>query len=78
MRCFRPVWLPLGLMTLSTAACGTAVSDTCPALVAYDQAAQTKLADELKALPADAEIRVMIADYGATRAQIRACRSAGQ
>lgn len=74
MRCFRPVWLPLGLLMLSTAACGTVVSSSCPALVPYDQAAMDKLADELDALPPGAEIRTMMADYGATRAQIRACR----
>ncbi len=64
---------------LSTAACATAVaSSACSALVPYDQAAMIQAADELQALPVGAEIRTMIADYGATRAQIRACQDVGR
>ena len=61
-------------MLLSIAACATVVSKTCPALVIYAQADLDKAADERAALPVDAEIRTMLADYAATRAQIRACR----
>lgn len=78
MQCFRPGWLLLAPMLLSIAACGTVVSKTCPALVTYDQADMDKVADELDALPSGSVVRTMIADYGATRAEIRACRSAGQ
>jgi len=78
MQCFRPGWLLLAPMLLSIAACETAVSKTCPALVTYAQADMDKADDELDALPAGSMVRIMIADYGATRAEIRACRSDGQ
>jgi hypothetical protein len=73
MRCFKPRRLLLVILLLSTARCGKAISEACPPIVAYDQAAQTRVADELKQLPPDSDLPRWIADYGQLRAMARAC-----
>lgn len=64
----------------SLAGCVTAPSDggavaVCPTLKTYPAADQASAADELDALPAGAELRVMMRDYAGLRDQVRACRA---
>ena len=47
---------------------------TCPPVVAYSQAEQVRVADELAALPEGAAIAEWLADYAVLREQVRACR----
>ena len=65
------------IATISLTACATGGSDpggaVCPPVVAYDQAAPEKSAAELQALPEDAALFGMMADYAVMRAQARAC-----
>ena len=67
----------LVIVTISLTACATGGSDpggaVCPPLVAYDQAVGEKAAAELQALPGDAALVGMMADYAVMRAQARAC-----
>lgn len=46
----------------------------CPPVPEYPPAFQTRAADELAALPADAALRRMVDDYKRMRDQARACR----
>lgn len=77
----RIAWLPLLLLLLGLpTACTPAPSETvappaCPTLKVYSSAQQAEAAGELEALPAGAELRPMMDDYGALRAQVRACRA---
>lgn len=67
---------PLKLLVIASlllSACTTVPSDVCPTLVPYSPADQARAADELVALPDQSVIARMIADYGVTRAEIRAC-----
>ena len=45
----------------------------CPPVVGYDQAVRERAAVELEALPEDAALVWMMADYAVMRAQARAC-----
>lgn len=68
--------LALVLLTMSTAACGTATSSACPREVEYSAEQQRRAADELSTLPRDGMVRgVMMPDYGRLRDQARACRA---
>ena len=62
---------------ISLTACATGGSDpgggVCPPVVAYDQAARDRAAVEMEALPEDAALVWMVADYSVMRAQARAC-----
>lgn len=56
-----------------TAGCGTAASSACPVRpVPYGAASQLRAAGELGGLPAEAELRRYMNDYGAERAALRA------
>ena len=44
----------------------------CPALISYPQAVMERAADELTAMPGDAAVRLLVADYGALRMKCRA------
>lgn len=46
---------------------------TCPPVVVYDQALRDRAAVELEALPKDAALVGMMADYAVMRAQARVC-----
>lgn len=61
-----------GAFSLALAACQTA-GDGCPPLVSYSPAEQKRAARELRALPKDSPLAVMIVDYKKTR---DACRAA--
>ena len=57
--------------------CATGGSDTrapCPPVVDYTDAEQADAADEVEALPKEAVIVRMLADYALLRDQARACR----
>lgn len=45
----------------------------CPPVVEYSREQQARAADELEALPSDAALREMMADYKRTRDQLRVC-----
>jgi len=47
----------------------------CPPVVEYGQAEQTRVAEEVAALPEGALIVGWLADYAVLRDQARACRS---
>ena len=75
--CWR---LPAPALVIATSlltACATGGPDpggaVCPPVVAYDQAARGKAAAELEALPEDAALVGMMADYAVMRAQARVC-----
>ncbi len=58
--------------------CGTASSEraaaaVCPPVVAYGAELQVQAAAELKALPQDSALGVLLADYAVLREQARAC-----
>lgn len=61
---------------LAQAGCATAPlpAPACPSLIVYSPAFQSRAADELETLPADAALGTIVADYARTRAAIRACR----
>jgi hypothetical protein len=64
------------------AACAMGVSrpliqPVCPRLVDYSRAVQARAAEELKNLPAQSPLAVMLVDYGKLRDQVRACQKAG-
>lgn len=63
------VWMT-ALSSLALAACESA-SGGCPPLVAYSKAQQVKAAAELRGLPKESQLSIMIVDYGKTR---DACR----
>ena len=60
------------LAAILLASCATPPPVTvCPTPVAYSAEMQARAADELEALPADAALREMMADYLRERAQLR-------
>ena len=63
------------LCTLFVAGCTPSVHPitTCPPIVSYSAEQQARAADELDSLPADAELREMMADYKWMRDQARVC-----
>lgn len=68
------------LAVLLLGACATPPTPTpavkvCAAIVTYSSADQAKASAELKALPAGDILAAMIIDYGALRAQTRACQA---
>lgn len=67
------------IATISLTACATDRSDpggaVCPPVVAYDQAERDRAAVELEALPKNAALVEMMADYAVMRAQARACEA---
>ena len=75
--CWRLLATALVIATSLLTACATGDSDpggvVCPPVVAYDQAVRERAAAELKALPEDAALVGMMADYAVMRAQARAC-----
>ena len=50
-----------------------AVPSACPPVVAYSQAEQVRVAEELAALPEGAMIGEWLTDYAVLREQVRAC-----
>ena len=77
--CWRQPATALAIATSVLSACATGGSDpggvACPPVVAYDQTARDKAALELAALPEDAALVGMMADYAVMRAQARACEA---
>ncbi|WCR08811.1 hypothetical protein JHX87_08485 [Paracoccus fistulariae] len=75
--CWRHPATALVIATILLTACATGGSDpgsaVCPPVVAYDQALRDKAAAELEALPEDAALVGMMADYAVVRTQARAC-----
>ncbi len=65
----RRVWIA-ALSSLALSACGSA-GGGCPPLVAYSKAQQARAAAELRALPKELQLSIMIVDYGKAR---DACR----
>ncbi len=65
------------IATISLTACATDRSDpggaVCPPVVVYDQVVRDRAAMELEALPEDAALVGMMADYAVMRAQARVC-----
>lgn len=71
--------LALALATTLTASCATAPSSAppvCPQLPAYSKETQARAAEDLKLLPADSPVHLMMADYGTMRGEVRVCRGA--
>lgn len=66
---------PIALCVLSLAGCTPTPPPitACPPVVPYTAEQQTRAADELDALPADAALREMMADYARVRNQLRVC-----
>ena len=75
--CWRHPAPALAIATISLTACATGGSDpgsaVCPPVVVYDQALQDRAAAELEALPDDAALVGLMADYALMRAQARVC-----
>lgn len=75
--CWRLPATALAIATISLTACATEDSDpggaACPPVVAYDQAVRERAAAELEALPENAVLVGMMADYAVMRAQARVC-----
>lgn len=75
--CWRQPATALVIATSLLTACAMGGSDpggaVCPPVVAYDQAVRDRAAVELEALPDDAALVGMMADYTFMRAQARAC-----
>ena len=75
--CWRQPATALAIATSLLSACATGGSDpggaACPPVVGYDQATRDKAAAELEALPEDAALIGMTADYAVMRAQAQAC-----
>ena len=62
------------LLLLTLTACTAPPPITaCPPVVPYTAEQQARAADELDSLPADAELREMMADYKWMRDQARVC-----
>lgn len=57
------------------AACAAPIVSACPPVPVYDQEFQTRLADELDALPLGSALGAAMVDYGRLRNQLRACRA---
>lgn len=79
VRCWRQLQTALVIATLLLTACAEVGSDpphgACPPVVAYSEAEQARVADEVAALPEDALIVGWLADYAVLRDQVRACAS---
>ncbi|MCT4334310.1 hypothetical protein MU516_15700 [Paracoccus sp. YLB-12] len=77
--CWRRPAPALVIATISLTACATGGSDpasaVCPPVVAYDQPVQERAAAELEAMPEDAVLVGMMADYAVMRAQARVCEA---
>lgn len=77
--CWRQPVIALVIATISLTACATGGSDrgsaVCPPVVAHDKAVREQAAVELEALPEDAALVGMMADYAVMRAQARACEA---
>ena len=77
--CWRHPAIALVIATISLTACTTGSSDrggsVCTPVVAYDQAVRDRAAAEMEALPDNAALVGMMADYAVMRAQARVCAS---
>ncbi len=78
-RCWTPPRAALAAATIFLTACAGVSFDAspsaCPPVVAYSQAEQARLAEEVAALPEGALIVGWLADYAVLRDQARACQS---
>jgi len=78
-RCWTRPQTALAIATLLLSACAGDGSEAppgaCPPVVAYSEAEQARVADEVAALPEDALIVGWLADYAVLRDQVRACAS---
>ena len=78
-RCSTPLRAALAAVTIFLTGCATAGSDpppsSCPPVVAYSQAEQMRVAEEVAALSEGALIMGWLADYAVLRDQARACRT---
>ena len=76
-RCWTPPRAALAAATIFLTACAGVTSDTppgaCPPVVAYSQAEQARVAEEVAALPEGALIPRWLADYAVLRDQARVC-----
>jgi hypothetical protein len=76
-RCWPPPAAALAAAMIFLTACAGAGSvappSACPPVVAYSQAAQMRVAEEVAALPEGALIAGWLADYAVLRDQARAC-----
>ena len=77
-RCWTQPAAALAAATIFLTACAGVNSDTapgaCPPVVAYSQAEQARVAEEVAALPVGALIPDWLADYAVLREQVQACR----
>lgn len=78
-RCWTPPPAVLAAATIFLTGCAGVTSDTppsaCPPVVAYGQAEQARVAEEVAALPEGALIMEWLADYAVLRDQARACQA---
>ena len=72
-------WIKPCLLMMSLTGCAGVSFDPdpiyltrCPALISYPQDVMERAADELTAMPGDAAVRLLVADYGALRMKCRA------
>lgn len=76
--CWKHPAPALVIATSLLSACATGGSDrggaVCPPVVAYNQSVRNRAAVELEALPEDAALVGMMADYAVIRAQARVCQ----
>jgi hypothetical protein len=76
-RCWTRPRAALAAATIFLTGCATAGSDAppgaCPPVVAYSEAEQERVAEEVAALPEGALIVGWLADYAVLRDQARAC-----
>ena len=76
-RCWQPPAAALAAAMIFLTACAGAGFDgtygACPSVVEYNRAEQTRLAEEVAALPEGAMIVDWLADYAVLRDQARAC-----
>jgi len=76
-RCWTRPQTALAIATLFLSGCAGVGSDTspsaCPPVVAYSEAEQARVADEVAALPEGTVIVGWLADYAVLRDQARAC-----
>ena len=79
-RCWTPPPGGLAAATIFLTGCATAGSDAppgaCPPVVAYSQAEQMRVAEEVAALPEGTMIVGWLADYAVLRDQVRHCKQA--
>ena len=76
-KCWRRPQTALVAAMIFLSACEGVGSDTppsaCPPVVAYSQAEQVRVAEEVAALPEGALIGEWLADYAVLRDQVRMC-----